>query len=329
MRTPAFWQSRFPAALLLPLSVVFGSVSAMRRLLFRSGILAAERIPVPVVVVGNLSAGGAGKTPTVRYLCDEMRQRGWQVGIVSRGYGGDVEDVAEVDPAGSASRYGDEPVLLARSTGRPVFVGRDRALASRTLLQAHPQINLIITDDGLQHYRLARDIEIVVIDGARGLENGWLLPAGPLREARSRLARADAVLINGAALADIPAHPNRFAMQLAPQDAWRLNRPSDARIAAVAGIARPVRFFETLRQAGLTFTEHAFPDHHAYTVNDLALPQHDIVLTTEKDAVKLAALQHNGSIWVIPVAAMVEPNLADWLHTQLNTLRTPYGRKTA
>jgi tetraacyldisaccharide 4'-kinase len=338
MRTPQFWQSRFPAALLLPLSAIFGAVSAVRRQLYRRNTSKAVRLTVPVVVVGNLSAGGAGKTPTVRYLAEALRQQGWQPGIISRGYGGKVETVAEVDPAGPAEHFGDEPMLLAQSCQCPVFVGRDRAAAGTALLSTHPHVNVILSDDGLQHYRLARDIELVVIDGARGFDNGWLLPAGPLRELPARLASVDAIVVNGRADAAIPAHPNRFDMRLAPGEAYRLGVPEERRtlasfkdedLAAVAGIARPARFFATLLEAGLNFSEHPFPDHYAYQSVDVDSLRSKTLLTTEKDAVKLARLQHNGSIWVIPVAAELTPDLGAWLHARLNALRNTDGRKTA
>lgn len=338
MKTPTHWQSRFPACLLLPLSALFGTVAAARRGLYRAGMLRSQHLPVPVVIVGNLGAGGAGKTPTVRYLAERMRALGWRPGIVCRGYGGSVEGVAEVDAAGPASRFGDEPLLLARTAGCPVFVGSDRVAAGRALLAAHPQVDLILTDDGLQHYRLARNVEIVVIDGSRGLQNGWLLPAGPLREPASRLAQADALVVNGQSAVPLPSHPNTFQMTLVAGEAYRLGKPDERRplaafagqpVTAVAGIAHPARFFATLRDAGLAVDEHPYADHHAYAQADLATLAHAIVLTTEKDAVKLAALQHDGSIWVVPVAADLSPDLATWLHARLHALRPTHGPQAA
>jgi tetraacyldisaccharide 4'-kinase len=338
MKTPDFWQSRFPACLLLPLSLLFGAIAAVRRGLYRARVLPRLRLGVPVVVVGNLGAGGAGKTPTVRYLAEQLRGRGWRPGIVCRGYGGQVKGVAAVAANGTASEFGDEPLLLARSTACPVFVGRDRVAAGLALLAAHPDVNVILTDDGLQHYRLARDIEIVVIDGSRGLQNGWLLPAGPLREPVSRLASADALVVNGTPQAPLPVHAHTFGMSLQPGQAWRLDAPDVRRplssfegesIAALAGIAHPARFFTTVRAAGLTITKHPFPDHHAYRAGDLQDLTDRTILTTEKDAVKLAALQHNGSIWVVPVAAQMAPDLAAWLDARLHALRNPHGRQAA
>jgi len=337
MRTPAYWQSRFPAALLLPLSLLFGALAAARRWGYAHGYLRQTRIDVPVVVVGNITAGGAGKTPTVQYLARALVAAGWQPGIVCRGYGGRIDTVAAVDVQGDAATYGDEPLLLARSTGCPVFVGRQRAGAAQALRAAHPQVDVILTDDGLQHYALARDIEIAVLDGARGLQNGWLLPAGPLREGARRLGTVDAVVVNGNPQLALASPAPRFDMTLAAGDAWYLGAPQERRalasfagqpVTAVAGIAHPPRFFEMLTRAGLGVTPLAYPDHHAYSQSDADGWGKGVVLTTEKDAVKLAALQHNGSIWVIPVTPRLEPDLGRWLHDRLNTLRTPHGRKT-
>ncbi|MDN3577829.1 tetraacyldisaccharide 4'-kinase [Chitinimonas viridis] len=344
MQTPRYWQSRFPAALLLPVSALFGGLAALRRQLYRLGLLQTHTLPCLLVVVGNITAGGAGKTPTVHYLARQLRARGWQPGIISRGYGGQITDVAEVPADGDASRYGDEPLLLARSTGCPVFVGRDRIAAAQALLAAHPTTTVLLCDDGLQHYRLGRDIEIVVVDGNRGLQNGWLLPAGPLREPASRLAQAQAMLVNGSGAPGLPAHPQRFDMALQPGPAWQLAQPdqrqplsnfANRQVAALAGIGHPERFFTTLRAAGLTVQPHPFPDHHRYSVADLNQVQADIRLVTEKDAVKLIALlseeglAHSGNIWVVPVEAAIEPDLADWLTSRLNALKSKDGRQTA
>lgn len=338
MQTPAYWQSRFPAALLLPLAALFGLLAAIRRALYRLGWRQSERLAVPVVVVGNISAGGAGKTPTVRYLAERLRAAGFNPGIVSRGYGGRVDGVAEVPPRGDPAVYGDEPLLLAATTLCPVFVGRDRVAAGRALLAAHPHTDVILCDDGLQHYRLARDVEIVVVDGARGLQNGWLLPAGPLREPASRLAGVDAVVFNGDGAAVLPSHPRSHRMTLVPGAAWNLAQPALTRpladfggkLAALAGIGHPARFFATLRSAGLRgVAEYPFPDHHAYRAEDLAAIEADAVLVTEKDAVKLAGLSLGGNIWAVPVAAELSPDLAGWLVQRLLDLKNSHGRQTA
>ncbi|MFC4161068.1 tetraacyldisaccharide 4'-kinase [Chitinimonas lacunae] len=324
------WQGRH-AWPLLPLSALFGGLAAARRLAYRRAWLTSERLPVPVVVVGNISVGGTGKTPLTHYLARALGARGHLAAVVSRGYGGRVDGVAEVDPRGPAELFGDEPLLLARHSGVPVFVGRDRVAAARALLVAYPRCSVILCDDGLQHYRLARDIEIAVIDGQRGLGNGWLLPAGPLREPPARLGTVDAVVINGGAWpAGLPQHRAGFAMQLRSDMPYRIDRPEQQRplesfrgepLAAVAGIGHPPRFFAALRAAGLEFEAFPYPDHHPYCAADLARWRGRTVLTTEKDAVKLeslaAAAGDDGKIWALPVAAEVTPDLADWLLARL------------
>ena len=209
----AVWRRRgLLACLLLPFALLFIVLAGLRRALYRAGFLHRERLPVPVVVVGNITVGGTGKTPLVIHLAQALRALGRHPGIVSRGYRGDTADVAEVTPGSDPDAVGDEPVLLARRSGCPVFVGRDRTAAARTLLAGYPQCDLILADDGLQHYRLARDVEIALFD-ERGVMNGWCLPAGPLREPVSRLAQVDAVVINATALAcpDLVCREFRFA----------------------------------------------------------------------------------------------------------------------
>lgn len=334
MNLPALWQ-RPPRGLLLllPLSLLFAALSALRRLAYRLGWLQQYRLAVPVVIVGNITVGGAGKTPTVHHLAQALRAHGLQPGVISRGYGGKVAGVAAVDTGGDPGYFGDEPLLLARLCHCPVFVGRDRVAAGQALLQAHPEVDVIISDDGLQHYRLARDVEIVVMDGARGLGNGWRLPIGPLREKPARLQEAAALVRNGAGDAQWPAHAHTFQMQLQPGLAYRLGDSTQQRalasfagepLAALAGIGNPARFFATLRSAGLQCSEQAFPDHHRFTSADLAACAGQTLLVTEKDAVKLehikATLPDDVNIWVLPVSAVMEPDLAAWLLARLRTL---------
>ena len=328
------WYSRFslPALLLLPLTGLFALVSLLRRSLYRSGILKSRRLPVPVVVVGNLTAGGAGKTPLTSYLAQQLAARGLKPGIISRGYGGKVVAPLSVAVDSDPAICGDEPLLLARASGAPVFVCPDRFSAGQALLAVHADVDVILCDDGLQHYRLARDIELCVVDGARGFGNGLQLPAGPLREPVRRLQTVDAVVVNGAG--PVPGHDHVFRMTLAPGYFYRLaDRKIDGRtdftdkkLAAVCGIGNPARFFTTLRELGLSFSEHPFPDHHAFALADL--PDADLNLVTEKDAVKLAALPGLGAlgdkIRVLPVSARLEPDLAGWLEERIR-----HGCKTA
>jgi tetraacyldisaccharide 4'-kinase len=306
------WYRLSPLSMLLaPLSLVFGLIVRVRRLAYRAGWFRAERLRVPVVVVGNLTVGGAGKTPLVLWLERELRRRGFRPGIVSRGYGGAGATPSAVPRGGDPALFGDEPVLLAERAACPVWIGADRAAAARALLAAHPDCDVIVLDDGLQHYRLARDVEIAVED-ERGHGNGLLLPAGPLREPASRAV--DATVINGA-----PARPGTFAMRLVPAGLHALDAtrrridPGELvgkRVHAVAGIGNPARFFATLAQTGIVAETHAFPDHHPFAAADLAFADADLVVMTEKDAVKCERLGV-GSLAALRVDAEVDPKLAE------------------
>ena len=334
---PRLWYRRglaLPLLPLVPVSWLFGALSGLRRAAYRAGLVCSERLPVPVVVVGNLIAGGAGKTPLTLWLVEALRIRGWRPGIVSRGYGAEVSVPQLVDPAAEAGECGDEPLLLARRSGVPVAVCRDRVAAARALLDAHPDCNVIIADDGLQHYRLARDVELAIFD-ARGTGNGRLLPAGPLREPMDRLRRVDAVVLNGvAALPDIPVgvpcHQMRLdgARFVALNDARRSCSASDLSglaLHAYAGIGDPGRFFRHLKTLGLRFEPHPFPDHHFFSTADFAPAQGGVVLLTEKDAVKCAGL-FDGEAWVLPVSAEIDLGQSGLIDRILEKLN---GRKAA
>ena len=273
--------------LLYPVSLVFRLLVALRRLLFKFGVLPSERLHIPVVVIGNLTVGGTGKTPLLLALAKALRRSGLRPGILSRGYGGTSVSPRAVTAGDEAERVGDEPLLLAERSGCPVWVGADRVAAARALCAAHPDCNLILCDDGLQHYRLRRDFEIAVED-ERGVGNGLLLPAGPLREPADR--RVDAKVTN----ARKPG-PGGFAMRLVAAGMYRvgdasaplaLSELSGKKLHAVAGIGNPGRFFATLSGMGLVFSAHPFPDHHAFLEPDLQFADCDFVLMTEKDAVK-------------------------------------------
>ena len=324
-RLVAAWYSERLTPLTLPLTplaAVFAAAAAVRRALYRHRILRVERLPVPVVVVGNITVGGSGKTPLVAALASELAARGWRPGIVSRGYGRDARGAAADVPRlvgadADAAQAGDEPVLLARS-GHPVAVARDRAAAGRALLAAHPDCDVILADDGLQHYRLARDVEIAVIDAARGLGNGWRLPAGPLREAASRLATVDAVVeLVADADATRAAWPGAWRMTLAGTTFHRVDAPmltasaaafGGSGVHAVAGIGNPVRFFAQLAALGIRAVRHPFADHHRFVASDLALAGASAILMTEKDAVKCRAFAHE-RCWYLPVNAQIDPAL--------------------
>ncbi len=317
------WLRRGPLAWALwPLSLLFRVLTGLRRRLYRIGWLKSTRLPVPLIIVGNVFIGGTGKTPLTIWLADALRQRGWMPGIISRGYGAKNATARPVRADSAPEQVGDEPVLMARRTGCPVMVGRDRVAAAQALLLAHPEVNVIISDDGLQHYALARDVEIVLFD-SRGGGNGWMLPAGPLREPLSR--RRDFTVVNAPDLpADMPA--DAFRMQLTGTMAERLMDPaqrvalsalqSNARpaIVAAAGIGNPARFFNMLRAAGLAFEEMPLPDHYDFSENPFAQVRADIILITEKDAVKclrIATLECDPRLWVVPVTAYLDGALAE------------------
>ena len=310
------WYRLSPLHLLLfPISLIFRALAALRRFLYRSRILASVRLPVRVVVVGNISVGGTGKTPLTLWLAQQLIDNGWHPGIVSRGYtrnNRQKKTPHEVSIDDIADEVGDEPLLMEQRALCPVWIGRNRPAAALALLQAHPECDIILSDDGLQHYRLQRDAEVVVIDGARRFGNGLLLPAGPLREPVSRLRKVDAVVINGG-----QTHDREFAMRLDGSLFYNLLNPgivvsatgfTGQRLHALAGIGHPQRFFRHLQQLGLECKTHAFPDHHHYIASDIAFDDMDAILMTEKDAVKCAAFATE-KCWVLRVDAQVNPAL--------------------
>lgn len=319
-RLPRLWY-RCPLAFellpLLPVSWLFRLVVAARHWMYRCGLLSAYRLEAPVVVVGNLTVGGSGKTPLVLWLVEHLRDLGYRPGVISRGYGGAETGVRSVKPESDPGDVGDEPALLARRSGVPVFVGRDRVAAGQALLAAYPECNVIVSDDGLQHLRLRRDVEIVVFDG-RGPGNEQLLPAGPLREPLRRLSTVSALVWNSAHL-DRPAFGQfkqdlpQFMMRLEAQRFYSLtNRDSfcsahelrGRRLYALAGIGDPSRFFDQLTALGLVFEAYPFPDHHRYRASDLAFASDGVLLMTEKDAVKCIAVT-TCEAWILPVNAHI------------------------
>lgn len=318
------WSGESPLwLLLLPLSWLYGLVSGAIRLCYRLGIKKAWRAPVPVVVVGNLTAGGNGKTPVVIWLVEQLRQRDVRVGVVSRGYGGKADSYPLVlDPQTTTAQAGDEPVLIYQRTGAPVAVSPVRSDAVKALLAAH-DLQLIVTDDGLQHYRLARDKEIVVIDGVRRFGNGWWLPAGPMRERASRLRSVDAVITNGG-----EARAEEIPMRLQPGLAVNLKSGERRPVAelpavvAMAGIGHPPRFFQTLADCGAVVENTvALADHQALSysqVSGFIQPGQTLVMT-EKDAVKCRAFADE-SWWYLPVDARLEGDKPERLLQDLLTL---------
>ncbi|MGF6179121.1 tetraacyldisaccharide 4'-kinase [Massilia sp. UYP32] len=317
------WLRRGPLALLLlPLALLFRLLAGLRRLLFRTGLKRAERLPVPVIVVGNIFIGGTGKTPLTIWLAESLRAAGLNPGVISRGHGGQEGAALEVAPQSDPRAVGDEPLLIAARAGCPVVVGRRRVEAGRALLAAHPGVDVLIADDGLQHYALARDVEIVLFDG-RGVGNGWLLPAGPLREPPSR--RRDFTVVNAPEITPGLARAvggQPWRMRLAGDHAEPLQggqsvplaRLTDKRIVAAAGIGNPGRFFAMLRAAGLAVGELPLPDHHDFMDDPFAGVDADVILITEKDAVKCRQIDHlknDPRLWVVPVTAQLDPALAE------------------
>ncbi len=298
---------------LLPLSALYALAVALRAAPYRFGWRHPVRLRVPVVVVGNITVGGTGKTPLVIHLAQRLAATGEQPGILCRGYGGaSAHWPRQVTPGSDPREVGDEPVLIARRSGLPVAAGPDRAAAGRLLLAQG--CTVLLCDDGLQHQALARDVEIVVMDGARGLGNGFCLPAGPLRESAQRLKQVDAVVVQGSGLSlGRPA----FTMDLPLGDTLVAVTDGSRRplaefvgqtVHAMAGIGHPQRFFGALRQAGLRVVEHPFPDHYDYRPEDLRFAADGVLLMTEKDAVKCARFPLRNA-WFVPVSARVDPGL--------------------
>ncbi|WP_029882986.1 tetraacyldisaccharide 4'-kinase [Enterobacter sp. T1-1] len=318
------WSGESPLwLLLLPLSWLYGLVSGIIRLLYRLGLKRAWRAPVPVVVVGNLTAGGNGKTPVVIWLVEQLQKRGIRPGVVSRGYGGKAAHYPLLlSPVTTTAEAGDEPVLIYQRTGAPVAVSPVRSDAVQALLAEH-DVQIIITDDGLQHYALARDKEIVVIDGVRRFGNGWWLPAGPMRERASRLKFVDAVIVNGGV-----AQPGEIPMQLQPGMAINLltgERQAVSRLpalVAMAGIGHPPRFFATLEQCGARLEKRVpLADHQALVAEqvDALTTSGQTLIMTEKDAVKCRAFAKE-NWWYLPVDAELSGEQPEHLLQELIAL---------
>lgn len=300
--------------LLIPLSGLFWFLSTLRRFAFSNGILKSYHAVVPVIVVGNISVGGTGKTPLVIWLAQKLTDAGYSPGIVSRGYGSRHLTPMLVSENSVPDVVGDEPVVLARRTRCPVWVCVDRVAAQQALLQAHPECDVIVSDDGLQHYRMQRDIELVVVDAQRMFGNRMLIPAGPLREPVSRLKEVDAVIYNGKC-----DDASGFAMTLLANAIVNVADPNRVihgeslyakKVHAVAAIGNPQRFFQQLRNMQLSIEEHVFVDHHAFQPEDLVFAKDDVVLMTEKDAVKCALFARE-NWWYLPVEADVDQALAE------------------
>jgi len=331
------WRARGVATFLLaPLAWVYGAVCALHAWTYRLGLLRPWRVGVPVVVVGNLYVGGTGKTPLTIEIVRALAARGHRPGVVTRGYGASSKDVRIVEANARADAVGDEPLLMAQllqGAGVPVVVGRDRISACRILLSVHPRCDVIVADDGLQHRRLGRDFEIALID-ERGLGNGLLLPAGPLRDPPDRLREVSAVVCHGV-VPPVRVHSPRFVMQSQLGDVRSLADPTRAitldglvteqrrgslRILAAAGIGVPERFFAMLRASGLVIDELPLPDHYDFSVNPFQGRQFDLALITAKDAVKcraISAIATDGRMCLVHLRATVDAGLIDLIESRL------------
>ena len=338
------WQKLGGGALIfLPFSLVFAAAVALRRVLYRSRILPVWRARVPVVVVGNITVGGTGKTPVVLAILELLQRRGFTPGVIARGYGRvpprehDPRGVVRVYPdIATPELFGDEPVLIARRSRVPVYVSPDRPAAARALLAAHPEVDVLVSDDGLQHYALGRDVELVVVDAERRFGNRLPLPSGPLREPPSRLKEVDAVIVNGAAPAELEPvvanHGHAFAMhlanarfsslvsnqELAPAEFALMARGSQ--VVALAGIGNPRRFFDHLAALGVNARARAFPDHHHYQPGELKLAGAELIVMTEKDAVKCAAFA-DARMWFMRVEASLPAAFDDFLIERITQAR--------
>jgi tetraacyldisaccharide 4'-kinase len=328
----AVWYRSHPlSSLLLPLSWIYCAAVWARRQAYRRGWLQSRRVAAPVIIVGNLTVGGTGKTPLVVWLTDALARLGYRPGIVTRGYGGaaGTAEPNEVTPVSDPSEVGDEAVLVARRSGCPVAASRDRVRAAEVLIEQH-RCDIIVADDGLQHYRLQRDIEILVVDAGRGFGNGRCLPAGPLREPLGRLEEVDLTVCNGGGCL-----PGAAVMRLVPGRAINLKLAGTScdledfrgrQVTAVAGIGNPARFFGLLRDHGIKVAEHPYRDHYRYGSKDAASWPAGPVLMTEKDAVKCEGFAA-GNHWYVPVEANFDGTFLDRLTNRLKGLN--HGQEAA
>ena len=323
---PHWSRLTFISVLLLPLAVFFALVVRTRRFAYSRGWKASYAVGVPVIVVGNITAGGSGKTPLVIWLVNWLVAQGLRPGVISRGYRGNAQGNVAVRADSLATQVGDEPLLIHSKTQVPVVVGRDRVAAARTLLAAHPEVNILVSDDGLQHYRLQRQLELAVIDASTGFGNGLPLPAGPLREPVSRLRSVDAVIYVQRDESDHAAPPGSYRADNTLGHAYALQNPAQKTTTAgmprgpwlaITGIGHPQGFFAMLTRLGWLFEQKIFPDHHAFQRGDI--PRGTPVVMTEKDAVKCAAFAEP-DWWALELEVQPEDKLIAWLGSRIQSL---------
>ena len=295
-------KSLFPL-LLFPLSAIFFLIFFIRKYLYQFNFLKSFKLNVPVIVIGNITLGGTGKTPLIIHLAKELKKNGYYPGIVSRGYGSRVIGAIEVNQKSNINEVGDEPILIQKHTHMPVFVSKDRAMAAKALIKKYKKIDVILSDDGIQHYRLMRDVEVLVIDGTRGFGNGYLLPAGPLRELKHKLNDVDAIVCNHKKVIDgsyLMKYKSEFLINLKTKQKIPLSEVSLSNIHAIAGIGNPDRFFNDLKSLGLVFNSSAYQDHYRFTKKDFKTMAGKNIIMTEKDAVKCEKFAQD-NFWYLPV----------------------------
>lgn len=311
---------------LVPLSWLYFLIIRIRRALYRFGWLQNTKFNVPVIVVGNITVGGTGKTPFIVWLAQLLKDQGYRPGIVSRGYGGQNNKLpCQVTASSDPVMVGDEPVLLAQRTHCPVVVCADRVAAVRTLLN-NSSCNIVLSDDGLQHYRLARDLEIVLLDSERGLGNGFLLPAGPLRETATRLNEVDVVVQHGD-VGDMQLQADAIIAIAHPEMRYELANFPNKKIHAVAGVGNPRRFFNMLESYGFVVTPHVYPDHYPYSQHNIDFQDNLPVVMTEKDAVKCAQFATE-KCWYVNVNAKISDQLTNKLLQKINLLGVHHDAET-
>lgn len=311
----AWYKEMYISAVFVPISMVYDDIIRFRAFLYKIGLFKKTKIAVPVIIVGNITVGGTGKTPLILCLARYLIEEGYKPGIISRGYGGNAESWPQwVDENSNVNQVGDEAVLMAKRANCPLAVGPERVKAAEMLLE-NSDCNIILSDDGLQHYALERDIEIIVVDGERRFGNGYILPCGPLRESVARLQKVDLVIVNGDATED-----NEFSMAIKGDVAVNITTNEEKLLTefssfschALAGIGNPKRFFDILEQRGLSIQNHAFPDHHKFSLEDITFNDDKPVLMTEKDAVKCLQFATDKH-WYLPVKAVPQPQFIEKL----------------
>ncbi|MDH5444663.1 MAG: tetraacyldisaccharide 4'-kinase [Gammaproteobacteria bacterium] len=322
----AIWQSKQGAAKILrPISWLYCAIVICRRLAYHLKLKKTEKVNVPVIMVGNLTVGGTGKTPLVTWLTNYLKDKGYQPGIISRGYGGKARHwPQQVRPDGDPYAVGDEAILISKRTHSPMAVGPERLISCQELLQYHPSCNVIISDDGLQHYALHRDIEVAVVDGKMRFGNGYCLPAGALREPVKRLEKVDFIIANGEAQKDEYAMRYTLTHACSLLDSTKtvpLEQFKRKEVHAVAGIGNPDRFFTQLQEFGIKVIPHPFPDHHPFTEEELVFEDKKPILMTEKDAVKCKRYAQQ-DFWYVPVTVEVQEIFGQKIIEKLKEIHT-------